>query len=326
MECLDALKGQSYPLDGIYIIDNASTDETPKLLLEKGYISELPPKSLTEPWEKEFSVTNDQKVDIKIHYVRMNENTGSSGGFYEGIKRSYERKYDWIWIMDDDATPKLNALEELLKFKDISLSAIASVVIKRGTEEIDLNHRRKFNIKDKPISLEIYQRNYFYFNEFSYVGVLINSCALKLKGFTNRDFFISGDDTEHSLRLSEYGKMICVTSSHIIHGSKAEIIRNNISTSQTMHNLSTFIDYKAYYSIRNRIFISRKYRNPLFFFFYVEKLKIRNYIGRLIKRRDKVVYNLYKEAIEDGMKGNLGIKLPYVPGWQYQRISKSDTE
>ncbi len=39
IECLDALMNQTYPLDGIYIIDNASSDGTPELLLEKGYIN-----------------------------------------------------------------------------------------------------------------------------------------------------------------------------------------------------------------------------------------------------------------------------------------------
>jgi len=44
------------PVQGIYLIDNASTDGTPKLLLERGYIKELPPENLTEPWEKEFKI------------------------------------------------------------------------------------------------------------------------------------------------------------------------------------------------------------------------------------------------------------------------------
>jgi len=54
IECLEALRKQTRPIQGIYLIDNASTDGTPELLLEKGYISELPPQNLKEPWEKEF--------------------------------------------------------------------------------------------------------------------------------------------------------------------------------------------------------------------------------------------------------------------------------
>jgi len=55
MECLEALQRQTRPIQGIYLIDNASSDGTPELLLEKDYITELPPQNLEEPWEKESS-------------------------------------------------------------------------------------------------------------------------------------------------------------------------------------------------------------------------------------------------------------------------------
>jgi len=83
IECLSALLKQTFPLQGIYLIDNASTDGTPELLLEKGYIYELPPPNLKDPWEKEFIIQNHtDSGSIKLHYVRMPKNTGSSGGFY----------------------------------------------------------------------------------------------------------------------------------------------------------------------------------------------------------------------------------------------------
>jgi len=306
IECLEALLKQTRPIQGIYLVDNASTDRTPELLLEKAYISELPPQNLEEPWEKEFIIRNLTDIgDIKLHYVKMHENIGGAGGFYEGVKRGYEKGYDWIWVMDDDALPKLDALEKLVEFKDDSLAAICSVVVKRDTNEIDLMHRRIFNkltLKEKPVSLENYQRKYFYFNEFSYVGSLINSKAIKLYGFTDKSFFIYYDDTEHSLRLSKFGKMICVTSSHVFHGSK--------SKSET--KIKTY-DYKTYYLVRNHIFVLKKYGNPFMFLFYIKYYQMRNYAAKILKRRDKVIYNLHKEAIIDGLKGNVGVKMPYLP-------------
>lgn len=116
IECLEALRKQTRPIQGIYLIDNASTDGTPGLLMEKGYISELPPQNLKEPWEKEFIIQNlTNREDIKLHYVRMHENTGGAGRFYEGVKRGYERGYDWLWLMDDDTIPTETALENLIK-------------------------------------------------------------------------------------------------------------------------------------------------------------------------------------------------------------------
>jgi len=36
VECLNALKNQIYPLDGICLIDNRSTDGTQELLMKEG--------------------------------------------------------------------------------------------------------------------------------------------------------------------------------------------------------------------------------------------------------------------------------------------------
>ncbi|MGC9001313.1 MAG: hypothetical protein ACP5J2_10155, partial [Caldisericum sp.] len=62
--------------------------------------------SLSEPWEKEFEIKNlTDGNPIRLHYVRMHENTGGAGGFHEGVKRAYERGYDWLWLMDDNTIP-----------------------------------------------------------------------------------------------------------------------------------------------------------------------------------------------------------------------------
>jgi rhamnopyranosyl-N-acetylglucosaminyl-diphospho-decaprenol beta-1,3/1,4-galactofuranosyltransferase len=88
LECLEAIRRQTRPVDGIYIIDNASDDGTPELLKENGYIPELPPFNISEPYEIEHKISN--LVDgnpINVFYVRMHKNTGGAGGFYEGVKR-----------------------------------------------------------------------------------------------------------------------------------------------------------------------------------------------------------------------------------------------
>jgi GT2 family glycosyltransferase len=82
---------------------------------------------------------------------------------------------------------------------------------------------REGNMKDiSKRTLENYQKKYFYSDTFTYVGSLINSGAIKSYGFTDKSFFVLYDDTEHSLKLSKFGKMICVTFSHIFHGSKSK--------------------------------------------------------------------------------------------------------
>ena len=102
------------PLDAIYIVDNASIDDTLKLLSNNGYIKELPPENLNNNWENTSEILNlVNEKEITIHYVRMHENTGGSGGFYEGIKRAFEQGYDWLWLMDNDSEPQKDALKKL---------------------------------------------------------------------------------------------------------------------------------------------------------------------------------------------------------------------
>lgn len=87
---MDALLQQSVQPDRIFVIDNASTDET------EGYLKDL------------------QAQVPRVQHVRLPNNIGGAGGFYEGTKLAYEEGYDYIWLSDDDAYPEPTALETLL--------------------------------------------------------------------------------------------------------------------------------------------------------------------------------------------------------------------
>lgn len=89
--CLEALLSQSRSVDKVIVIDNCSTDGTPERLLERGFLNRR-----------------------DVEYVRLGENVGSSGGFYEGMKRGYAAGFDWLWLMDDDCLPGRESLEYLL--------------------------------------------------------------------------------------------------------------------------------------------------------------------------------------------------------------------
>ena len=90
-KCLDSLANQSYAVDGIVLIDNASNDGTVEFV--KG-----------TDWYK------TGLIDLHV----MGTNTGGAGGFYEGLKIAKDLDCDWFWLMDDDTVPKREALEELL--------------------------------------------------------------------------------------------------------------------------------------------------------------------------------------------------------------------
>lgn len=220
-KCLDALISQTRKPDHILVIDNASNDGT-------------------------FEMVKEHFSEVEI--VRLSENQGGAGGFYEGIKEAYEKAYDWIWIMDDDAIPETNALEKLLSYAGV---ADVLVPVKVDSQKkrygcgmwrlryvnINLDNEEKENSNLIPIEL------------FSFVGPLFKREVIERIGFPRKDFFISADDWEWALRIKYGGLRVYAVPSAIIfheYGKPRHVKRwgrSSIRDSQP--------PWKYYYGTRN---------------------------------------------------------------------------
>lgn len=300
IECLEALRKQTRPVEAIYIIDNASTDGTPELLLETGYIKELPPENLKEPWEKEFSIPNLVNGEfIKIHYVRMHENTGGAGGFHEGVKRAYEKGYDWLWLMDDDAEPKEDALEKLISASDSNkILAICPLIVGDGGVIQNYHHKKLslFSIEKSVINLsseeDLPKDKFLLIKEDAnaFVGPLISRKAVSRVGFPMKELFIWGDDFEYTLRISKNVGLFLYTGALIKHKDTNYAFQRKLPESQY---------WKVFYAIRNRIIISYKHRN--FFTLFIASLrtvlsiiKFKSFNWNLYKIKLRGLYEGYK--------------------------------
>ena len=112
LECLRALLGQTRPVDRVIVVDNASSDGTTKLLRAEGLLE-------------------------RVEYVRLERNLGGAGGFHRGMEEARRGDWDWIWVMDDDAEPRPDALERLLAgpaAADPATAALATTVVDRQGE------------------------------------------------------------------------------------------------------------------------------------------------------------------------------------------------
>ncbi|WJQ13927.1 glycosyltransferase family 2 protein [Geobacillus stearothermophilus] len=199
IECLESLLNQTFPIDLIIVIDNASTDGTQVYLREKGLLD-----------------------NPKISYIRLEINIGGAGGFYEGLKIGYRENFEWLWIMDDDTIPSSNALEELmnanelLKKEDVNPLILGSRVnwIDGDPHPMNFPQIKRRNWNQIFLGLEY---GLLPLRSVSFVSVLINSYAIEKYGFPMKKYFIWNDDVEYTGRILKEENGFLVPKSVVTH-------------------------------------------------------------------------------------------------------------
>lgn len=278
LELLQSILKQKRPPDGIYIIDNASTDKTSELLLKEGYI-----KGTSDTTEGVKNTIIKENIIINITYIRLNTNTGCSGGFYEGIKRCIESyNYDWLWLMDDDIELTEDSLYNLTnyigRFKDMTISALIPAryynnqFINFETKIFDFEHIFSYFTRE-PVSEEDLKKEFIEISTISFEGSLVSANAIKTIGYPNKDYFIFCDDTDYAIRLLKYGKIIMIPSAKI---KKKILIK------------SDNFNWKTYYLLRNIIFLERTYGKN----FAVKYIRPFITLIRFIKKHRKDFFSL----------------------------------
>jgi GT2 family glycosyltransferase len=293
LECLEAIRRQTRPVDGIYIIDNASDDGTPELLKEKGYIPELPPFNLPEPYEIEHKISN--LVDgnhINVFYVRMHENTGGAGGFYEGVKRGYEKGYDWLWLMDDDTKPEDDGLKNLLG----ATKQFKSMVYQMARINVD-GRRIPWEVNLSSILLRR-RRGVFNLNVVNFEGLFIKRDLVNKVGFPDARFFIAGDDTEYGLRISKISTIYVVENSKIY-----RLLPDNLLSKKPKVSLT------SYYTLRNSFLLARILWGDIFGFLLGNLYFFKNLVGLFKYGKIKPLFSSFHLKLIifsylDGVLGN----------------------
>ncbi|MEW5803096.1 MAG: glycosyltransferase family 2 protein [bacterium] len=259
LECLQALRSQEEPLDAIYLVDNASSDQTPETLMEKRYLQNLPPDDLKTPWEKTSSIHNSiDGRSINLHYMRMPRNTGGSGGFYEGLKRAREKGYDWFWLMDDDTIPSEHALQNLTeKVKRLPsgyrLGFACSKVIWEGKAIHKMNIPQIQPITNGLPFNELEDEGMLIVKGASFVSLLIHRDVVGKVGYPIRQLFIWGDDIEYTGRIINAGYIgLYVRESTVRHKTKDNYQVNIFR--DTPENA-----WKYYYDVRNKLFMEKQH-------------------------------------------------------------------
>ncbi|MFA5832621.1 MAG: glycosyltransferase family 2 protein [Bacteroidota bacterium] len=270
-ECISALGSQSRKPDDIIVVNNSSTDGTFEWLMGQKYLS-----------------------------VITQENFGSAGGQYTGIKLAFERSYDWIWCMDDDTIPTEYALEELIKIvwakKNEKIGFLASKVLWTDSTPHKMNLPLYFHNKNiwNYIGEDKYSFGIHKIDLNSFVSCLFNRDAIQHVGYPDKRFFIWFDDVEYTSRFKCFNNYY-VSSSVVYHKTKENTVGNLLHPGKELET-------KMYYGLRNFFYFYREY-NKYILLKFVLKFILVNSVNLI---QNKTTINVVINSFSRMLKGYRG--------------------
>lgn len=241
---IEGLTNQSVFIDKIFIVNNDSTDGTTEWL----------------------STIQNQRIEVVNQ-----ENVGGAGGFKTGVQKAFAGNFDWIWAMDDDVVPKVNCLEELLKYAQLPDLGIL-LPSRFFCDKPFITEYEKINLSNpfthwgiRRIKASALKENKtISVQTMTFEGPLIKKEVIRDIGFPDSNYFILYDDTDYAYRAIKHGYKIYMISS-------ARMDRISLA------NLSNKFGWKNLYDIHNAIIFDRKYGRNFFVKYFRSFSRLRMY-------------------------------------------------
>jgi len=189
-EEIESLRCQTFTSHQIIVINNGSTDGTLDWL--------------------------EQQKDI---ITITQGNLGGAGGFNTGMRYAAENGYEYCWVMDDDVICSPNALQELYNGYHLkeNIGFVCSKV--SGT---DGNAMNTPVVGDKlgkgyPNYYDMIEHQMIKVVEATFVSVFLSTKVIFELGLPIKEFFIWGDDTEFTHRVSSHYDCYLCCKSEVVH-------------------------------------------------------------------------------------------------------------
>lgn len=233
LQALAALRAQTRPLDAIYVVDNGTNS---------GGGNGGDGAAMAAPGSLDG-----------VTLLRPGNNLGGAGGFAFGMTRAFAAGHDWIWLLDDDALARPDALARLLEALD---GPAAGAGVLCGTVRefggVARRHRRRYHLPtglERALPLAAYDGPPCRVDTASFVGFLVSSAAIARAGLPEPAFFLGYDDTEYSLRLGRAGLALWLAPGSVVEHLRERRARLRAGPFGRKH----------YFIIRNRIAVARAY-------------------------------------------------------------------
>ncbi|MCD8184988.1 MAG: glycosyltransferase family 2 protein [Rikenellaceae bacterium] len=253
-ECLLAILSQTRLPDCLIIVDNQSMDDTFDFLWNSPYVDRAETIAL-ERGNLYRNTWSSGKGSVRVDYLRLHRNTGGAGGFQTGIRHAVEQGYDYVWMMDDDVIAETEALEALVHFseQETDLGFACSTVF--GKNRVTMN-TPKIDTRPGPNGYPIWnerlQEGIARVESATFVSVFIPSNRVREVGLPIKEFFIWGDDTEYTLRISRRFPCYVVGARQVVH------LRETGKSLSFVEEKNTHRIRFSYFLFRNTLYLGRK--------------------------------------------------------------------
>jgi rhamnopyranosyl-N-acetylglucosaminyl-diphospho-decaprenol beta-1,3/1,4-galactofuranosyltransferase len=215
--------------DAVYVVDNASTDHTRKVL--------------------------DRATNAGLVPMHLGENLGGAGGFHSGLRAAHEAGFDRFWLMDDDVVPAPDCLTVLLAQDEACLMAVREDLdghlVEKAAVRFDL--RNPLSLRPKTASVEstygarAAMPERVPIENVAFEGFLLRREVVDAIGLPDPAYFIFYDDVDFAVRARRAGYRIWA-------------VRDAVLVRQLAFDQQHALDsWKGYYMYRNLFAVHFRY-------------------------------------------------------------------
>ena len=231
VDCLESLKGVTYPNIQVIVVDNASTDGSAEIL-------------------------HNRQEQYGYIFLQSNENNGFSAGNNIGIRYALENGADYVLLLNNDTVVEPSflsmAVEESEHDDSVGLTIGKILYYKEpdliwyggGELKQPYNYSIHLGFREKQNKAEFNQQRYVTYATGCYF--LLKRHAIETVGLMDEDYFLYCEDTDYSIRMIRSGlKMLYCPQSVIYHKVSASTGKGSA--------------FSTYYIARNNIILFRRF-------------------------------------------------------------------
>ena len=249
-ELLDSLLSLTVAPWRVVVVDNEASDETAQIV--SGYNERA-----LALWGPTTSEPDSEGGTERAEYLRMETNTGGSGGFSAGVARAYELGADWFWVMDDDVVVSPDGLATLERWGH------EAEVVMGQRRDFDGGHfywQHRFSTAlgiYNPFSRDSWRpgERFKLCNVMCFEGAFFSRNVVRQIGLPDARFFIYLDDALYGYLASKVTDVIYVPD-YVLSRSR-EVPNRSVGSVRQLNSTS---DMTRFYITRNRGYLARYFQ------------------------------------------------------------------